>query len=520
VRSRVMLVGLGVAVAAGIVVGVADSSRLGLALAVAGAIAALTAAVVALRAVGDLARRVDRRFERVQSAQKRQLATGREALQLSRRTLQRVDRHREGLGAGLRKNAGQLAALEDRLRKELDALRRELRPTPTVVPFTGADLTTPGELAVSRLRLDGSERHVVLLLQTLAPRSIFAGIRTAVLAAAELATQLDLPLRILVFEDTGETRDDTLAGVQELLGEAGYPHLAERLRLSVEGARDDAHDPDDVWFATFWTTAWALGRLVDDGRIRAERVVHLVQDWEPGFYPWGDHFAKAESTYGRGFHTLVNSMPLATYVADQTGRTLDPASVFGPQVDTDALAAVAARWRPGPDGVVRVLFYARPGNPRNMFNLGLQSLRLWAEQLADGLRAQVSFAGAPVGAVDLGPAVDVELLGKTSYDDYYALLSRVDVGLALMNSPHPGHLALELPIAGIPTVTNLFGRYRTEWVDGLVLGDPTPTALASALDEALAQGKGLTAHQAHPELRGLGGSLTDAVAHVAGLIRA
>ncbi len=115
-----------------------------------------------------------------------------------------------------------------------------------------------------------------------------------------------------------------------------------------------------------------------------------------------------------------------------------------------------------------MLFYARPGKPRNMYAAGLEALRLWAEQLPDGLTGVVRFAGEEIAdEVDLGPRARVEMLGKLSYDGYHDLLADSDVGLALMLSPHPGHLALELPLAGIPTVTNDFAGYRDEWVTGL-----------------------------------------------------
>ncbi len=134
--------------------------------------------------------------------------------------------------------------------------------------------------------------------------------------------------------------------------------------------------------ATYWTTAWALKTLARAGRVTADRVVYLIQDFEPGFYPWGPLYAKAFSTYDAGFRPLVNSASLAKYVADVSPTTPDVA--FAPALDLGPLHAAAERWRPAPDGEVRVLFYARPGKPRNMYAAGLEALRLWAEQLPDG----------------------------------------------------------------------------------------------------------------------------------------
>jgi hypothetical protein len=279
------------------------------------------------------------------------------------------------------------------------------------------------------------------------------------------------------------------------------------------------HTSDDVWVATYWTTAWALKALARAGRVTPDRVVYLIQDFEPGFYPWGPLYAKAYSTYDAGFVPLVNSASLAAYVADVSPTT--PAVAFAPALELGPLHAAAERWRPAPSGEVRVLFYARPGKPRNMYAAGLEALRLWAERLPDGVTGVVRFAGEDIAnEVDLGPRARAEMLGKLSYDGYHDLLADSDVGLALMLSPHPGHLALELPLAGIPTVTNDFAGYRAEWVTGLTVSGTDPTSIADALVRATEAARGLTRHQPHDFQLDLGVTLEQAVAQIAQVARA
>ncbi len=245
-----------------------------------------------------------------------------------------------------------------------------------------------------------------------------------------------------------------------------------------------------------------------------DRVVYLIQDFEPGFYPWGPQYAQAFSTYDAGFRPLVNSASLARYVGDLSPTT--PEAVFAPALDPGPLHAAAERWRPADGDVVRVLFYARPGKPRNMYAAGVEALRSWAERLPDGVEGVVRFAGETVGEeVDLGPRARVELLGKLSYDGYHDLLADTDVGLALMLSPHPGHLALELPLAGIPTVTNDFSGYRAAWVGGLTLSGTDPLAIADALLEVTETARGLRRHVPHELEVDLGTTLEQAVARVA-----
>lgn len=383
------------------------------------------------------------------------------------------------------------------------------------------DATTPARRALEAISLDGDRPSVVLVLQAFEPGEFFAGIRTAVLAAAHLADGTRRPLRVVVAtpargDATTEEARDALAG---LVADAGLDAVAASLRLSTPTAPDPGgHTDADVWVATYWTTAVALRDLVRAGRASADRVVYLVQDFEPGFYPWGPQFAQAYSTYSAGFRPLVNSSSLARYVADQSPTT--PDAVFAPALDLGPLHEAATRWRPSPPGptgeeVVRVLFYARPGKPRNMYAAGVEALRSWADRLPDGVTGLVRFAGETIDeAVDLGPRARVEMLGKLSYDGYHDLLADTDVGLALMLSPHPGHLALELPLAGIPTVTNEFAGYREAWVGGLSLCGTDPESIADTLLEATATARGLPEHVPHELRVDLGQTLEGAVARL------
>ncbi|MDQ4055700.1 MAG: hypothetical protein M3237_23820 [Actinomycetota bacterium] len=391
----------------------------------------------------------------------------------------------------------------------------------TVTTTLDLDATTPAVRAVGSLVFDGDRPHVALVLQAFEPHAFFAGIKTAVLAAALLAAELGRELRVVVVQPARtSTHDEALSALRSIVRDGGLSDVAGSLRLSTPMTPDRAgHTSDDVWVATYWTTAWALKTLARTGRVAADRVVYLIQDFEPGFYPWGPLYAKAFSTYAAGFLPLVNSASLAAYVADVAPTTPDVA--FAPALDPGPLHAAAERWRPAAPGEVRVLFYARPGKPRNMFAAGLEALRLWAERLPDGVTGVIRFAGEDIAnEVDLGPRARVEMLGKLSYDGYHDLLADTDVGLALMLSPHPGHLALELPLAGIPTVTNDFAGYRAEWVTGLTVCDTDPTSIADALVRTAETARGLTRHQPHDFRLDLGVTLEQAVTRIAQELRA
>lgn len=474
------------------------SSDVAVALAVAG-----TALAVAMLGVGLLLlRRLRASARHLEDQARARLEAERRLAQTTRTQSARTQKRLDSLSAAITTLQADVASLD----------------AASAPRLTGDDLTSRGARVLGQLRFDGASPSVVLVLQSFGSEVLFAGIRTAALAAVELAGTLGRPLRVVVFEDVhGDLAElgDALATM--IRTESRHPEVADDVELSVQGARRlGGHHPDDVWVATFWTTAWNLARLVEDGRVRADNVVYFVQDWEPSFYPWGELQLKALSTYAAGFRLLVNSRSLARYVEQQTGRPVDPARVFAPELDPAPFHAAADRWKPAPDGSLRVLFYARPSKPRNLAGLGVRALRAWADTLPEGADVVVRLAGESIGEVDLGPRLRAELLGKLSYDAYYGVLAETDVGLALMSSPHPGHLALELPMAGIPTVTNPFEGCREPWIEGLLVAERADErALADALAAAARTAAGLTTHERTSVRHDLGGTLADAVAAVA-----
>ena len=382
------------------------------------------------------------------------------------------------------------------------------RPTadiPAVSPRADALLGCRPGARAPRLRL---------VLHEFNDDRVFAGIRTALKAAVSLARTVDLPLTVMLLQEPADRRSIGSL-VDWFRTEVSDQRFVDNVRvMSIERDPDEEVHANDLWMLTYWTTAVAASQAVRAGVLDPRRAVYLVQDYEPGFFGWSDESAMAATTYRQGFHHVVNSRPLARYLADVGGVSVPPDQVFAPVVDVDLVERAAATWRPDPEGRLRVLFYGRPRHPRNLFRIGLESLRLWIETLDDD-RPLLRSAGADHPPYRIARDVQLEPLGKLSLEGYVEVLSRTDLTLALMFSPHPGHLSLEPPAAGIPTLTNRFGSYREAWLPTLYLADPDPQALAHALAEAAQGARGLEMHVAQRLPATLGVSLDDAIRTVA-----
>lgn len=404
-------------------------------------------------------------------------------------------------------------------------LRRKIDPAGPAVasasravagPERVVDSGDPAETAsriVADMTMDAPNAAVVLVLPGLTAGQAFAGVRTAVVAGATMADLAGRPLHVVLAGDSPGDVRELQTELRAIISGRGLDRVAGALHISrpQDGPRD--HHRTDLWMVTYWTTALAVADRVGLGAVDADRVVYLIQDYEPGFYAWGHQHAQALSTYRQGFVPLVNSETLARHLVREGVADVEDRRVFGPEVDDAPVHRAAADWAPSTDGEIRVLFYARPSKPRNMYDTGVAALRRWAQAVPDGTRITVTLAGENIGVPPLlGDNVTVRARGKLDYAEYYEELARTDVGLALMLSPHPGHLALELPMSGIATVTNEFVGVREAWVPGLHVAPADAESLAEALAAATEAAASSTRHDTHDVPDSLGRPLRLAVA--------
>jgi hypothetical protein len=157
------------------------------------------------------------------------------------------------------------------------------------------------------------------------------------------------------------------------------------------------------------------------------------------------------------------------------------------------------------DGAPRLLFYARPEQhaQRNLFEIGVMALdrALEAGDLEGWLLAGV-------GTVEPGPkrlrlprsGAELEMLPRRPQTEYAELLRGSDAGLALMYTPHPSLVPIEMAHAGLLAVTNSFeNKDRAALAaisPNIVAAEPTVEAVSRALGEAAARAPDLAARAA------------------------
>ena len=388
------------------------------------------------------------------------------------------------------RRSGRLTALARGVR---DAIRGA-PPAATSASQTVAAASRDGLDGVAELHRVAPKRDATaaaglrlnLLIPTLSPARAFGGTRTALDLLEALAPRFPR-LRIVAFQPIPEA---ALAGLDGfVLANPADERTPDRVAVAVP--RGPGTEPqlavgaDDVFLATFWTTAELAARLVRwqgatfGGEPRP--YAYLVQDFEPGFYPWSAQSELARATYPGDVPVIavINSGLLKAYLDGQGVAFHDPLT-FEPRIDARLRPFLV---EPPRQRVRRVVVYGRPETPRNAFPLLVDGLRSWVAGGGGGGWEVVS-AGRSHPPVELGRGLRMRSVGKLEIEAYGSLLRESALGVSLMVSPHPSYPPLDMAHLGLRVVTNAFGpKDLSSWHENIV---SAAAMTAGAIAEAIA----------------------------------
>jgi GT2 family glycosyltransferase len=256
--------------------------------------------------------------------------------------------------------------------------------------------------------------------------------------------------------------------MQESIRDA-FPNMKWELS-AISTPEEAAELPEsDIGICTLWTTAYALLKY---NKCRGK--FYLVQDFEPAFFPANSLYGLVEQTYRFGFVGLMNTPGVA-----QAYRSYgNPGEYFVPGVDTTIFHPADQR----EDGPSRIVFYGRPSNPRNGFELGVEALMRIKERFGESV--SIVTAGGAYEPADYGLEGVIENLGVLPTIEAVAdLYRRSDIGLVFMFTKHPSYQPLEYMASGCATVTNL--NEANLWLlrdyENALLPQPTVSSVTESL---------------------------------------
>jgi glycosyltransferase involved in cell wall biosynthesis len=251
-----------------------------------------------------------------------------------------------------------------------------------------------------------------------------------------------------------------------------FPSLTDYELIIFDHSNEDVNDlPEcDIAICSFWISAYLLLKFN-----KTKRKYYFIQDYEPLFYAGGSTYALAESTYRFGLKGVVNTPGLLAAVNQRHG--MEGVS-FIPAVDQSIYyPAVRAK-----DAKLRIFFYARPNNPRNAFNLGVDIIKRLIEKYGDTI--EIVTAGAEWRESAYGLHLKITNLGLIkSISEVADLYRSCDIGFVYMLSKHPSYQPFEFMASGMATVTN--NNEDNLWLlkdgENCLISEPSPSAMAEKI---------------------------------------
>jgi hypothetical protein len=223
--------------------------------------------------------------------------------------------------------------------------------------------------------------------------------------------------------------------------------------------------------------------------VSASRIVYLLQEDERMFYPFGDLRLRCSELLSEpNLSVLVNTRQLFDHLADgpyslprfrERGLWFKPAFPSFPRPDGP---------RPSRNGKQNFFFYARPNNDRNLYWRGLEVLN---SAMREGVLAahewNIHFVGRKLPDIELPGGVRPTVWDRLPWSEYAKLISQMDLGLSLMDTPHPSYPPIDLAASGAVAVTNTQGIKQTfeEWSQNIIAAPPSVSALCTAVREGV-----------------------------------
>jgi O-antigen biosynthesis protein len=257
--------------------------------------------------------------------------------------------------------------------------------------------------------------------------------------------------------------------------EKAFPTLAQSEVVILDSSHAIENIPKaDYSFASLWTTAYVLLGVKNTGL-----KFYMIQDFEPAFYPAGSTYAQAELTYKFGFYGVANTQSLKEiYESDYGGVAV----VLKPTIDKKIFYPPTEKKL---GYVKKIFYYARPGTPRNGFELAAAALKMLKSKHGDNVDIVCAGAGWTPSAYGLDGVV--RTIGMLPYAETGNLYRSCHVGFVMMMTKHPSYLPFELMACGAIVVTN-FNSANT-WLlkdgDNCLLSEPSASSLFETLNYAL-----------------------------------
>jgi hypothetical protein len=340
------------------------------------------------------------------------------------------------------------------------------------------------------------KNRITVLTDSIGPSSLFGGVGTALMLAAQWANRSNADLRIVT-----RTQQDDSTAFMRLLAANGlrFDGQVEFCYCASLDGQELSVGQRDLFLSTSW---WTTRSLV--ASVGQKRVVYLLQEDERMFYPYGDDRLECEATLELDLRKVVINTNLLrdhlTTGSDKVDGLRNRSIAFEP-----AFTAKSTR-SPNVSGKRKLFFYGRPNHMRNLFATGIAAIGAAVERgTLDPKAWELHLFGNGPQDIIFPGELEVVRHPTMEWDAYQAELAKMDAGFVLMYTPHPSYPPLDLAAIGVPVLTNSYGLKQdlSVYSQNIICVKPNVDALAAgfvALTALATDGERLAANQASDKI--------------------
>lgn len=308
------------------------------------------------------------------------------------------------------------------------------------------------------VRSENNKARLNIVLPTVNKYKIFGGIATALQIYEMLAEEMNADVRIIVNrkEKYNEKYSLYKEGYSYNTGEGSKQFVFLTDTNNVLSVREN-----DIFMCTSWDTAYCFESVLQWKRKvfpEAEnKMIYLIQDYEPGFYAWSTQYMLADSTY-RSTETdviaIFNSKQLYDFFVLNNYSFYK--MLYFPPVLNRELEKYLRVAKETNKRKKNIIIYGRPNTERNAFSLIEHALYQWANTYENAGEWKIISLGETFEDIQLSDKVSIVCQGKVSLEEYAQTMLDSYIGVSLMVSPHPSYPPLEMTAFGVKTITNCF----------------------------------------------------------------
>jgi O-antigen biosynthesis protein len=306
---------------------------------------------------------------------------------------------------------------------------------------------------------DALRPRLNLVVPSIEEEHIYGGISTSLALFQEISKYFERSRIVVIDFAVSESSLRCYPKYSLVDGDSDAAHQIVSTAETTQTSSELAVSKADVFIATIWYSAHIV-RKIREWQCATylslpKSFVYLIQDYEPGFYPWSSQYLLADSTYRNNSETLAvfNTHNLQKYFHSKNIRFFQEYS-FEPIMNS-TLREERFRFQDHKKQKI-IVVYGRPSTKRNAFCLIVDSLRHWHKIDPQSVNWKIISAGENHPEIIIGSDLSIKSVGKLGAKEYAELLGSASVGISLMVSPHPSYPPLEMAHYGMRVITNVY----------------------------------------------------------------